>query len=118
LVLGGLAGSVPDPAMDAVTLEDKDVTMVSLAFEGVYLGLPSSYGNFHCIEFSAGVRCSPWDFWASSGTAISFLNVGRGDPGSDRAYEAFVESYSRQDDRARDDREVSGLGAGFGMTLF
>jgi hypothetical protein len=113
LVLGGLAGSVPDTAMDAVTLEDKDVTMVSLAFEGVYLGLPSSYGNFHGIEFSAGVRCSPWDFWASSGTAISFLNVGRGGPGSDR-----VESYSRQDDRARDDRAVSGLGAGFGMTLF
>jgi hypothetical protein len=186
LVLGALAGSVPDTAMDAMSLADKDVTMYSLAFEGVYLGLPSSYGNFHGIEFSAGVRTSPWDFWASFGTAISFLNVGRGGPGSfrlggsfgagfnlahgygyvrgrvamvilparldaevsaswtptsastqhyeeiisraslwyrpnrgsDRAYEAFVESFSRQDDRARDDREVSGLGAGFGMTLF
>ncbi len=186
LVLGALAGSVPDTAMDAVTLEDKDVTMYSLAFEGVYLGLPSSYGNFHGIEFSAGVRTSPWDFWASFGTAISFLNVGRGGPGSfrlggsfgagfnlahgygyvrgrvamvilparldaevsaswtpttastqhyeevisraslwyrpsrgsERAYEAFVESFSRQDDSSRDDREVSGLGAGLGMTLF
>jgi hypothetical protein len=186
LVLGALAGSVPDTAMDAATLEDKDVTMYSLAFEGVYLGLPSSYGNFHGIEFAAGVRTSPWDFWASFGTAISFLNVGRGGPGSfrlggsfgagfnlahgygyvrgrvamvilparldaevsaswtpttastqhyeevisraslwyrpsrgsERAYEAFVESFSRQDDGARDDREVSGLGAGLGMTLF
>lgn len=186
LVLGALAGSVPDTAMEATTLADKDVTMYSLAFEGVYLGLPSSYGNFHGIEFAAGVRTSPWDFWASFGTAISFLNVGRGGPGSlrlggsfgagfnlahgygyvrgrvamvilparldaevsaswtpttastqhyeevisraslwyrpgrrsDRAYEAFVESFSRQDDLARDDREVSGLGAGFGMTVF
>jgi hypothetical protein len=186
LVLGALAGSVPDTAMDAMTLADKDVTMYSLAFEGVYLGLPSSYGNFHGIEFAAGVRTSPWDLWASFGTAISFLNVGRGGPGSfrlggsfgagfnlahgygyvrgrvamvllparldaevsaswtptsastqhyeeiisraslwyrpsrgsDRAYEAFVESFSRQDDLTRDDREVSGLGAGFGMTLF
>lgn len=186
LVLGALAGSVPDTAMDAATLQDKDVTMYSLAFEGVYLGLPSSYGNFHGIEFSAGIRTSPWDLWASFGTAISFLNVGRGGPGSfrlggsfgagfnlahgygyvrgrvamvllparldaevstswsppsastqnyqelvsraslwyrpsrgsDRAYEAFVESFARQDDLARDDREVSGVGAGFGMTLF
>lgn len=186
LVLGALAGSVPDTAMDAAALQDKDVTMYSLAFEGVYLGLPSSYGNFHGIEFSAGVRTSPWDLWASFGTAISFLNVGRGGPGSfrlggsfgagfnlahgygyvrgrvamvllparldaelstswsppsastqnyqelvsraslwyrpsrgsERAYEAFVESFSRQDDGARDDREVSGVGAGFGMTLF
>ncbi len=75
---GGIAGS----------------TMGVLAFEAAYLEVPSSYGNFHGIEVSAGLRSTPVDFWLSFGTAMTFFNLGRGQPGSLRVGGSFGAGFN------------------------
>lgn len=82
LVIGALVGEAPD-IMDGVPPvpgATKDVTQASLAFEGTFLGLPSSYGHFHGMELSTGIRTGPWDFWLQTGTALTLFNVGHGGP--------------------------------------
>lgn len=86
LVAGALVGTAPafmdgaPPAMAGATV---DTTRFSLGFEATYLGLPSSFGHFHGLEVSTGVRGGgPWDFWLQGGTAVTLLNLGRGGPGS------------------------------------
>lgn len=191
LALGVMLGTAPKLASDMMPVtagETKDVTQGELAFEGVYLGLPSSYGHFHGIEVSTGLRSTPIDFWLQVGTAVSLFNLGRGGPGSirvggsfgagvnlahgygyvrgraalvilpakldaevsaswtpnsastsnydellyrasmwfrpggtggsRRAYEIYLESFSRTDDAADKEREFTGFGGGLGMTFF
>ena len=89
LTLGGYAGQAPG-FMDGTatgTLEDK--TVYALAWDVGYLGLPSSFGNFHGMEFSMGMRTAPFDFFMSFGTAVTFFNLGRGGIGSLRLGGSF-----------------------------
>ncbi|MBA3464644.1 MAG: hypothetical protein H0T46_32225 [Deltaproteobacteria bacterium] len=97
LTVGVLTGKAPNFMEDApptVMGEEKDVTQGQLAFEGVYLGLPSAYGHFHGIEFSTGIRTTPIDFWAQFGTAVSLFNIGRGGPGSLRIGGSFGAGFN------------------------
>ena len=82
LVLGVLSGTAPDlmEGVAPVAGMTKSTTMASLAFDAVWLGLPSSFGHFHGVEISTGVRTGPSDFWLSFGTAVSLLNIGDGGP--------------------------------------
>lgn len=82
LVVGALSGeALPfTDGMPGATLAS--TTRFSLGVDGVFLAMPSSFGNFHGIEFSSGVRTSPFDFWLSGGTAVTLLNIGKGGPGS------------------------------------
>ena len=88
LVVGALVGDVADLTTGANGMTTpgatKGVTMGSLAFEAAYLGVPSSFGHFHGIEMSSGVRSGPWDFWLQGGTAVTLFNLGRGGPMSVR----------------------------------
>jgi len=80
LAIGALQGTTPN-LMDGMVVTPgatKDVTQGELAFEAVFLGLPSSYGHFHGIEVSSGLRSTPIDFWAQFGSAVSLFNIGRG----------------------------------------
>ncbi|MFT3694416.1 MAG: hypothetical protein QM831_14815 [Kofleriaceae bacterium] len=79
-------GTTPDLMNGAITAPGatRDVTIVSAQFDGVYLALPSAFGNFHGIEFSGGLRSEPIDLWAQLGTAVTLLNLGHGGPGSIR----------------------------------
>ena len=80
-ILRGMAPNI----MDGVASGMKDSTLYGLGFDGVYLGLPSSFGNFHGIEFSGGVRAGePYDLWLTVGTAVTLLNIGHGSAGSIR----------------------------------
>jgi hypothetical protein len=100
VVVGGLAGLAPafmtDASGAAVAMpgETTSVTMASVAIEGAYLGLPSSFGNFHGIEMGTGVRSGPWDYWLNLGTAVSFFNVGRGGPLSIRLGGSFGAGFN------------------------
>ncbi len=92
LALGVLAGTEPNlmpGATPGVEGPKKDVVQGSLAFDGVFLGLPSSYGHFHGVEFSTGLRSEPIDFWAQFGTAVSLFNLGHGGAGSIRLGGSF-----------------------------
>lgn len=92
LAIGVLQGTAPNFMDDTAPMtpgETKDVTQGELAFEGVYLGLPSSYGHFHGIEFSTGIRSTPIDYWLQFGTAVSLFNLGHGGPGSLRVGGSF-----------------------------
>ncbi len=99
LALGVLSGTAPkmasaDGTMPVTAGETKDVTQGEVAFEGVYLGLPSSFGHFHGIEVSTGLRSTPIDFWLQFGTAVSLFNIGRGGPGSLRVGGSFGAGFN------------------------
>ncbi len=84
-----LSGTAPN-IMDGVASGKRDSTLYGLGFDGVYLGLPSSFGNFHGIEFSGGVRAGePYDLWLTIGTAVTLLNIGHGNTGSIRLGGSF-----------------------------
>lgn len=92
IAVGALSGTTPnfvDEMPPATAGETRAVTSGSLVFEGSFLPLPSSYGQFHGIEFSTGVRSAPFDLWGQFGTSVSLLNVGRGGPGSFRVGGGF-----------------------------
>ena len=89
LAVGVWSGESPVMENDMATGALGDATIGSLTFEGAWLGLPSSFGNHHGIEFSTGIRTAPWDFWMSFGTAVTLLNVGHGGPGSFRIGGSF-----------------------------
>jgi hypothetical protein len=74
-----MSGTAP-MAMATTPGAMEDRTQLSAAFEGTALSLPSSYGNFHGIELSTGVRHAPFDFWLTFGTAVTVLSVGHGGP--------------------------------------
>lgn len=82
LLVGTLVGAVPDLENGMITTPGatRDATMVSLGFDGAFLGLPSSFGHFHGIEVSTGVRGAPFDWWLSAGTAVTLFNLGEGGP--------------------------------------
>lgn len=82
LLAGGLVGQVPDLENGTVTTPGatRNATMVSLAFDAVFLGLPSSFGHFHGIELSTGMRGAPFDWWLTAGTAVTLFNLGDGGP--------------------------------------
>ncbi len=88
LTVGGVAADVPnvgdDVTMDVAPGALKSATMFAVALEGAYIGMPSSYGHVHGVEFSTGLRTAPIDFWLQGGTAVTLLNVGHGGPGSVR----------------------------------
>jgi len=98
LSLGIATGDAPqfmtDPSGMSVDAGLGGATMGVVAFEAAYLGLPSSYGNFHGIEFSTGLRSTPIDFWMSFGTAVTFFNIGRGQPGSLRLGGSFGAGFN------------------------
>ena len=81
-VLQGKAPNFVDGMAPTDPMDEKSVTRGEFALDGVYLGIPSSYGHFHGIEFSTGLRTGPIDFWLHGGTAFSLFNIGRGGPGS------------------------------------
>lgn len=90
LTLGGLFGTVPkleDDETDAGATQS--ALGLALVFEGGWLGIPSQYGNFHGLEYQVGVRLNPNDFWGAVGFPVTFLNVGRGMPGSLRLGGSF-----------------------------
>ena len=93
-VMQGTAPSFTDDMPPVTPGETKGVTQGELAFEGVYLGIPSAYGHFHGIEFSTGLRSTPIDFWAQFGTAISLFNLGRGGTGSLRVGGSFGAGFN------------------------
>ena len=66
------------------------------AFEGSFLGVPSSFTptNFHGIEFSTGIRLSKFDYWLSMGTAVTVLNLGHGGPGTLRLGGSFGAGFN------------------------
>jgi hypothetical protein len=97
LAVGVLQGTAPNPmdgAAPGTPVMDKDVTQGELAFEGVYLGLPSTFGHFHGIELSTGIRTEPIDLWMQFGTAVSLFNIGRGGPGSLRVGGSFGAGFN------------------------
>ena len=51
-----------------------------LAIEGVFLGMPSLYGNMHGIEGFASIRTGPTDINVGFGFPVTFLNIGHGQP--------------------------------------
>ena len=98
LSVGIATGDAPqfmtDPSGMSVDAGLGGATMGVVAFEGAYLGLPSSYGNFHGVEFSTGLRSTPIDFWMSFGTAVTLFNIGRGQPGSLRLGGSFGAGFN------------------------
>ncbi len=97
LALGVLQGTAPDVGSDMMPVTPgttKDVTQGEVAFEGVFLQLPSAYGHFHGIEVSSGLRSTPFDFWLQFGTAVSLFNIGRGGPGSLRVGGSFGAGFN------------------------
>jgi len=92
LVIGGLAGDV----LDGETGMLASKTMGSIAFEGGYLGVPSSFAptNFHGIEVSSGLRSGKTDFWFQFGTAVTVLNLGGGGPGTLRLGGSFGAGFN------------------------
>jgi hypothetical protein len=93
-VMNGTAPNIGDEMMPVTPGETKGVTQGELAFEGVFLQLPSAYGHFHGIEFSTGLRSTPIDFWLQFGTAVSLFNIGRGGPGSLRVGGSFGAGFN------------------------
>lgn len=95
LAVGALSGDAATTAMDPTTGTETTsyggVTAGQIAFEGAYLGVPSSFAptNFHGIELSTGLRSSKFDFWLSFGTAFTLLNVGSGGIGTFRLGGSF-----------------------------
>lgn len=89
LTVGGYAGQAPGFMGGVATGTIEDKTVYAIAWDVGYLGLPSSFGNFHGMEFSMGMRNAPFDFFMSFGTAVTFLNVGRGGIGSFRLGGSF-----------------------------
>ena len=73
-----------DPMTGTDTTEVGSTTIASFTFEGAWLGMPSSFGNFHGVEFGMGLRTSPWDLFMQLGTGVTFFNLGTGQPGSIR----------------------------------
>ncbi|MBL9016182.1 MAG: hypothetical protein JNL83_18485 [Myxococcales bacterium] len=97
MTLGALQGQAPafvDGMAPADPMAETSATRAQFALEGVYLGIPSSYGHFHGIEFSTGMRTSPIDFWLHGGTAFSLFNIGRGGPGSLRLGGSFGAGFN------------------------
>lgn len=98
LAIGVLNGTAPklagDMMMPVTPGETTGVTQGEIAFEGVYLGLPSAYGHFHGIEVSTGLRSTPIDYWLQFGTAVSLFNLGRGGPGSLRVGGSFGAGFN------------------------
>lgn len=94
LALGAHSGNAPVMMDGVATGATEGRTMAMLAFDGAYLGLPSSFGNFHGVEFSTGLRAAPFDFWLSFGTAVTFLNIGHGGPGSFRIGGSFGAGFN------------------------
>jgi hypothetical protein len=97
LALGMLSGTAPNFVDDMAPMmagETKDVTAGSIAFEGSFLALPSSYGHFHGLEFSTGLRSTPIDYWLQFGSSVSLLNVGHGGPGSFRLGGGFGAGFN------------------------
>jgi hypothetical protein len=93
-----LQGDAPVTAdgmqMPGATEMTEGKTLGSFAFDAVWLGLPSSFGNFHGMEFSSGVRTGPFDFWMSFGTAVTIFNLGHGGPGSIRLGGSFGAGFN------------------------
>lgn len=100
LVIGGLSGdtatTTTDPATGMETTTVGPNTTGVLAFEAAFLGVPSSFAptNFHGIEVSTGIRLSKFDFWLSFGTAVTFLNLGHGGPGTLRIGGSFGAGFN------------------------
>jgi hypothetical protein len=100
LVIGGLSGDAAvttmDPATGTATTSIEGRTAGVIAFEGAFLGVPSSFAptNFHGIELSTGIRSSKFDFWLSFGTAVTFLNLGHGGPGTLRLGGSFGAGFN------------------------
>jgi hypothetical protein len=100
LVIGGLSGDTAvttmDPATGTANTSIEGRTAGVIAFEGAFLGIPSSFAptNFHGIEFSTGMRSSKFDFWLSFGTAVTFLNLGHGGPGTLRLGGSFGAGFN------------------------
>jgi len=100
LVIGGLSGdtatTTTDPATGMETTTVGPNTTGVLAFEAAFLGVPSSFAptNFHGIEVSTGIRLSKFDFWLSFGTAVTFLNLGHGGPGTLRLGGSFGAGFN------------------------
>lgn len=88
LVIGALSGDVAtvttDPATGTTMSSYGATTAGVLSFEASYLGIPSSFAptNFHGMEFSTGLRTSPFDFWLQFGTGVTLLNLGSGGIGT------------------------------------
>lgn len=83
LVVGALNASVPTIGMDGMaTGTTEAATLMSIAFDVAFLGLPSSFSNanFHGFEMSTGLRSGKTDFWFQFGTAVTVLNLGHGGP--------------------------------------
>ncbi len=93
-VLGGNAPDLMDGAAPAPMSAEKSATRASLAFDATFLELPSSYGHFHGIDVSTGLRSTPIDFWLQFGTAVTFFNIGRGGPGSLRIGGGFGAGFN------------------------
>ena len=89
LTVGGYAGQAPGFMGGVATGTIEDKTVYAIAWDVGYLGLPSSFGNFHGMEFSMGMRNAPFDFFMSFGTAVTFFNLGRGGIGSFRLGGSF-----------------------------
>jgi hypothetical protein len=81
-------------AMAPATETTQSKTIGSFSFDAIWLGLPSSFGNFHGMEISTGVRTEPWDFWLSFGTAFTVFNLGHGGPGSIRLGGSFGAGFN------------------------
>ena len=100
LVIGGLSGdaavTTTDPATGMETTTVQGRTTGVLAFEAAFLGVPSSFAptNFHGMEVSSGIRLSKFDFWLSFGTAVTFLNLGHGGPGTLRIGGSFGAGFN------------------------
>jgi hypothetical protein len=87
-MLGLIQGQVAtEQSPDVFTVEDKTAFMLEMDLG--FLGLPSMYGNFHGIETFVGIVTAPFDLYWGFGLPITFLNLGRGGPGSLRLGGSF-----------------------------
>ena len=99
LTLGAFLGSKPLLENEIDSGKTESAMGLNVTFEGGWLGAPSAYGNFHGIEYGMGLRLNPNDLWGSIGFPVTFLNIGRGAPGSFRLGGSFgtgiglVQSY-------------------------
>lgn len=89
LTLGAFLGSKPLLENEIDNGKTESAMGLNLTFEGGWLGAPSAYGNFHGIEYGMGLRLNPNDLWGSLGFPVTFLNIGRGAPGSFRLGGSF-----------------------------
>lgn len=123
LLVGALVGAVPDLENGMITTPGatRDATMVSLGFDGAFLGLPSSFGHFHGIELSTGVRVAPFDWWLSAGTAVTLFDLGEGGPLTVRVGWQLGDASAAPVADARDLVDLvgrrGGVAARFGATL-